>query len=76
VYEPPPPPPKPARVSFVAYPGGKIFIDDKPIGRDVTGLLILKPGSYTIRVENRFVGNHTERIEVTDGQTGQIAINW
>ena len=74
--EPPPPPPRPARVSFIAYPGGKIFIDDKPIGRDVTGTLILKPGLYLVRIENRFVGNHTESVEVTDGQVGPITIHW
>jgi len=73
---PPPPPPKPARVSFAAYPGGRIFIDDKPIGRDVTGTLILKPGSYTIRVENRFIGSFTQQIQISDGQTGSIEITW
>jgi hypothetical protein len=74
--EPPPPPPKPARVSFVAYPGGRIFLDDKPVGRDVTGMLILKPGRYLVRVENRFVGNHTESVEIGDGQVGPITIHW
>lgn len=74
--EPPPPPPRPARVSFIAYPGGRIFLDDKPIGRDVTGTLILRPGSYVVRVENRFVGHHTETVEVADGQTGPITIHW
>jgi hypothetical protein len=74
--EPPPPLPKPARVSFIAYPGGRIFLDDKPIGRDVTGALILKPGQYVVRVENRFVGNHTETVEVADGQVGPITIHW
>ena len=74
--EPPPPPPKPARVSFIAYPGGRIFLDNKPIGRDVTGTLILKPGQYVVRIENRFVGSHTESIEVSDGQVGLIAIHW
>jgi hypothetical protein len=63
-------------VTFAAYPGGRIFIDDKPIGRDITGTLVLKPGSYQIRVENRFLGSHTEQIELSDGQVGQIAINW
>ena len=63
-------------MSFIAYPGGKIFIDDKPIGRDVTGTLILKPGRYQIRIENKFVGTHTEWIEIADGQVGQISIKW
>lgn len=76
VREPPPPPPKPARVSFAAYPGGRIFIDNKPIGSDVTGTLILKPGRYTIRIENRFVGTYSEEISLSDGQTGRIEIAW
>lgn len=74
--EPPPPPPKPARVSIIVYPGGRIFLDDKPIGRDVTGTLILKPGQYRVRIENRFVGSHTESVEVADGQLGPITIHW
>jgi hypothetical protein len=37
---------------------------------------VLKPGSYEIRVENRFLGTHSKTIELTDGQTGQIKIDW
>ena len=76
VREPPPPPPKPARVSFVAYPGGRIFLDEKPIGRDVTSTLVLRPGRYLIRVENKFVGDHKQWFVLEDGQTGQIEILW
>lgn len=70
------PPPEPARVSIVAFPGGKIFIDDKPVGRDATGPLVLKPGTYVIRVENRFVGHHSESVWIDEGQTGAITITW
>ncbi|MGN6108234.1 MAG: hypothetical protein ACTHU0_24215 [Kofleriaceae bacterium] len=76
VREKPPLPPKPARVSFVAFPGGKILIDGKPIGRDATGTLVLKPGTYVIRVENRFLGHHSESVDIDEGQTGAIEINW
>jgi hypothetical protein len=61
---------------IVAYPGGKIFIDDKPMGQDATSTLTLKPGSYTVRVVNRFLGEFTATIEVTDAQTGTIPIHW
>lgn len=74
--DPPPPPPKPARITLIAYPGGKIFVDGKPVGRDATGTLVLKPGSYEIRVENRFVGDHTQTITLGDGQTGTVTISW
>ncbi|MGN6108236.1 MAG: hypothetical protein ACTHU0_24225 [Kofleriaceae bacterium] len=69
-------PPEPARVSIVAFPGGKIFLDDKPIGRDATGTLVLKPGRYVIRVENRFVGQYSESVKIREGQTGAITITW
>jgi hypothetical protein len=73
---PPPPPPKPARVVIVAYPGGKIFIDDKPVGQDQTATLSLAPGSHTVRIINRFLGEITTTIELEEGQTGSIPVRW
>lgn len=75
-WPPPPPPPKPGMVSFAAYPGGRIFVDGRLVGRDVTGVMALQPGNYTIRVENRFLGTETQTISVYDGQTGTIEIKW
>jgi hypothetical protein len=63
-------------VSFVAYPGGRIFVDGQPVGHDTSGTLTLKPGSHTVRVENRFVGVETRTIDVSEGQTGVIEIDW
>lgn len=73
---PPPPPPKPASVSFVAYPGGRIFVDGALVGADATTTLTLKPGAHEIRVENRFVGQHSETVHLAEGQTGAITIDW
>ena len=73
---PSPPPPKPATVSFVAYPGGRIYVDGQPVGRDVTGTLTLKAGPHTVRVDNRFLGGETRTIELEEGQTGVIEIDW
>ena len=74
--EPPPPPPKPARVSLVAFPGGRITVDGAVAGNDATTLLSLKPGKHYIRIENRFLGEHTTTVEVTVGQTGTLTIEW
>ena len=76
--EPPPPPkpPKPARVTFAAFPGGKIYVDGKLVGTDLTSTLTLKPGEYVIKVVNRFVGEHSTVISVSDGQTGTVVIKW
>ncbi|HEY4244402.1 MAG TPA: PEGA domain-containing protein [Kofleriaceae bacterium] len=76
VYTPPPPPPKPARISILARPGGQIFVDGKAVGRDATTTLILAPGSYTVRVANRFLGDHTVTISLDDGQTGVVELDW
>ncbi|HEX7841331.1 MAG TPA: hypothetical protein VF469_27825 [Kofleriaceae bacterium] len=73
---PPPPRPKPAQVVLVAYPGGKIFVDDKPAGQDQTTTLTLEPGSHKVRVVNRFLGEITTTVEVGEGQTGSIPIHW
>ena len=74
--EPPPPPPKPARVSFAAFPGGQIFVDGRPVGRDATDTLVLKPGTHSVRVLNRFLGEHTATVEISDGETGVITVSW
>jgi hypothetical protein len=72
----PPPPPQPARISIVAYPGGKISVDGRPVGRDATGVLTLAAGSHTILVENRFVGSETRQIDLQAGQTGVVEVLW
>jgi hypothetical protein len=81
IYTPPPaptpsPPPKPAVVSFIAFPGGKVFVDGRLLGSDSTGKVTLKPGMYTVRVENRFLGEYETTVEVTEGQTGTVTITW
>lgn len=63
-------------MALIAYPGGKIFIDNKPMGQDATDTLTLQPGNYQIRIVNRFLGEFTATIAVTDGQTGTIPIHW
>jgi len=73
---PPPPRPKPGRVTIVAFPGGQIFIDDTPAGRDATAVLTLAPGSHRVRIVNRFLGESTATIEIGDGQTGAVPIYW
>jgi hypothetical protein len=75
-YVPPPPPPKPATVSFVAYPGGRISIDGKPVGEDSTERLKLTAGKHVVRVENRFLGSTTVEVELSEGQTGELKIEW
>ncbi|MDC0740807.1 PEGA domain-containing protein [Polyangium mundeleinium] len=73
---PPPPPPKPATVSLVAYPGGRIFVDGKLVGTDSTATLTLTPGRHEVRVENKFVGDTNTSIDVSEGQTGMIVVQW
>ncbi|WP_217911289.1 hypothetical protein [Myxococcus sp. AM011] len=74
--EPPPPPPKPAMVSFVAFPGGRIFVDDKPAGQDVTSLMRLAAGKHVVRIENRFLGTTTVEVDLVAGQMGDVTIEW
>ncbi len=74
--EPPPPPPKPAIVSLVAYPGGKVFVDGKLVGIDSTPAMALKPGAHTVRVENRFLGGSEVQIDLAEGQTGVVRVEW
>lgn len=73
---PAPRPPKPAFVSFVAYPGGHIFVDGKPVGLDATGRLKLSAGKHEVRVENQFVGTGTVEVDLNEGQTGAVRIDW
>jgi hypothetical protein len=75
-YEPPPPPPKPAVVSFVALPGGRIFIDGKLVGMDSTPPMALKAGGHKIVVENRFLDPAVVYVELTEGQTGVVNVEW
>ena len=73
---PPAPPPTPARVSIMAYPGGRIFVGGKLVGVDSTSTLTLPPGNYTIRVENRFVGDTNQQVSIAEGQTGIVLVQW
>jgi len=73
---PPPPPPKPATVSFAAYPGGRIFVNGQLVGHDTSGTMTLKPGTHTVRVENRFLGEQNGTVEISEGQTGVVEIDW
>jgi hypothetical protein len=73
---PKPPPPKPAVVSFLAFPGGKIFVNGRLVGTDASGKVTLKPGSHVVRVQNRFLGEHVTAIEVAAGQSGVITVAW
>lgn len=72
----PAPPPKPARVTLVAYPGGRISVDGKLVGTDSTGVLVLQPGRHDVRIENRFVGDTEQQIDVAAGQTGIVLVKW
>jgi hypothetical protein len=72
----PSPPPKPASVSFLAYPGGRIFVDGQLVGHDSTGTLTLKPGSHAVRVENRLLGIENRIVDLIEGQIGIIEIDW
>ena len=63
-------------MSFVAYPGGKIFIDDQAAGHDATSVMSLKPGMYSVRVVNRFLGEHKQMITIVEGQTGTVIVAW
>ena len=68
--------PKPARVSFLAYPGGTVYVDGKKVGRDFTSVLKLKTGMYTVVVKNKYLGETTKVVEVKEGQTGVIVVKW
>ncbi|WP_208729602.1 hypothetical protein [Corallococcus exercitus] len=73
---PPPRAPSPARVSFVAFPGGRIFVDDKAVGQDTTAPMELSAGIHAVRVENRFLGQITIEVELLEGQTGEVKLEW
>jgi len=68
--------PRRSQPPFLAYPGGRIWVDGVLMGSDATGTLSLKPGSHEIRVENRFLGEHKQTIFLSDGQTGVVTIDW
>jgi hypothetical protein len=72
----PPPPPKPATVSFAAFPGGRIFVDGRPVGSDASGQLTLTAGRHDVKVTNRFLGEHTVTIDLSEGQTGVVSLDW
>ena len=61
---------------MIAFPGGRIFVDGKAVGDDTTGSLYLRVGSHTVKVQNRFLGDHETTIEISDGQTGTVRIAW
>jgi hypothetical protein len=73
---PAPPPPRPATVSFVAFPGGRIFVDGQLRGSDGTSPITLNAGSHTIRVQNRFLGDKVFTITLHEGQTGVVTLEW
>lgn len=75
-YVPPPRPPKPASVSFVVFPGGRIFVDGKAAGQDITATMRLAAGKHVVRVENRFLGSTTIEVDLIEGQTGDVKIEW
>lgn len=66
----------PARVSFVAYPGGSIFVDGRFVGRDETSVMRLSAGEHVVRVENAFLRSHEARITLSPDQRGTIVIEW
>lgn len=67
---------KPAVVSFIAFPGGHIFVDGKAVGVDSTRPLTLEPGKHSVRIENRFVGDVTIEVDLAEGQTGVVELKW
>jgi hypothetical protein len=71
-----PRPSKPAKVSFVALPGGTIFVDGKNVGDDQTGILTLKAGIHQVKVQNRFLGDHEHVLTLAPGQSGTVTIQW
>ena len=71
-----PRPPKPVAVSFAAFPGGKIYVNDVYLGKDITGAIVLEPGTHTVRIENRFLGTHNGVVEVIASRPGLIRIEW
>jgi hypothetical protein len=51
-------------------------VNDQVAGHDATSVMSLKPGMYSVRVVNHFLGEHKEMISVSEGQTGTIVVNW
>jgi hypothetical protein len=67
---------KQARVRFVAYPGGHIYVDDKLAGTDETNTMTLTPGKHTVRVENRFLGSQTLIVDLPPARVGVVILEW
>lgn len=72
----PPAPPKPATVSFAAFPGGRLSVDGRPVGSDTSGQLTLAAGKHDVKVTNRFLGEHTVTIDLSEGQVGVVSLDW
>lgn len=70
------PPTKPARVSFVAYPGGRIYVDGKLAGTDQTSIMTLAPGKHAVRVENRFLAGQTITVDLPEARVGVVIVEW
>jgi hypothetical protein len=68
--------PKAAEVQLIAFPGGEILLDGKPVGYDATGPVKIKPGTHEVTIKNRFLGENKVTIEISEGQTGKIVFNW
>jgi hypothetical protein len=60
----------------VAFPGGRIYVNDKLRGVDSTAAISLPAGTYTIRVENRFLGTGSMSVTLEEGQTGVVNVEW
>ncbi|RYZ35807.1 MAG: hypothetical protein EOO71_34110 [Myxococcaceae bacterium] len=60
----------------MAIPGGRLSVDGKPVGQDSTGPLEFPAGKHVVRVENRFLGHTTLELDLREGQTGEIKIEW
>jgi hypothetical protein len=57
-------------------PGGRIFVDGKLLGIDATPPVALKAGTHTVRVENRFIDGSVIEVNLSEGQTGVVNIDW
>ncbi|MFP2923842.1 hypothetical protein ACLESO_01240 [Pyxidicoccus sp. 3LG] len=60
----------------MVFPGGQIFVDGKVAGQDVTAPMRLAAGKHVVRVENRFLGSTTVEVDLIEGQTGDVEIEW
>jgi hypothetical protein len=46
------------------------------VGQDTTEQLKLTAGKHVVRVENQFLGATTVEVELREGQTGELKIEW